>query len=428
MSEALCNSTTQVPAAGPTDSLAKSLANARVVVCAGTGGVGKTTIAAALAVRAATHGRRTLVLTIDPARRLADALGIDQLCCDPTPVALPQGDGSAAPAGSLDAMMLDPKPTFDRLVHRLTEDPAARARILENRIYRHLSEALAGSAEYAAMEQVREAVESGLYDLVVVDTPPASHALDFLTAPRRLRQCLEGRFVQALVRPAMSASRFGFKIFGQTLHKIMSLVDRVAGIGFLDDISEFLSAIDGLTDGFRDGTSRVEDILLGESTAFVLIGGGRAAFEPGALEFLDALEDLDVRLHAVILNRIAPWPHDEPAGQWLKRDQSAALDEDIARLTRALEQTSVAIEPAKMDADLGTDPPETASAEAAAILAVVRQAAQARADADESCSHLDERIQSLGLRCHLVSERSGDVDRLSGLLGIADELFGEASA
>jgi hypothetical protein len=226
----------------------------------------------------------------------------------------------------------------------------------------------------------------------------------------------------------MSASRFGFKIFGQTLHKIMSLVDRVAGIGFLDDISEFLSAIDGLTDGFRDGTSRVEDILLGESTAFVLIGGGRAAFEPGALEFLDALEDLDVRLHAVILNRIAPWPHDEPAGQWLKRDQSAALDEDIARLTRALEQTGVAIEPAKMDADLGTDPPATASAEAAAILAVVRQAAQARADADESCSHLDERIQSLGLRCHLVSERSGDVDRLSGLLGIADELFGEASA
>lgn len=164
------------------DPLLDSLDQARVLVCAGTGGVGKTTISAALAVRAAERGRRTLVLTIDPARRLADALGMASLTSEPTRVKLdfPQGDPQQSKSGTLDAMMLDPKPTFDALVHRLTKDPAAQTRILENRIYRHLSEALAGSAEYAAMEQVRDAVESGRYDLVLVDTPPATHALDFL--------------------------------------------------------------------------------------------------------------------------------------------------------------------------------------------------------------------------------------------------------
>ena len=167
------------------DPLLDSLDQARVLVCAGTGGVGKTTISAALAVRAAERGRRALVLTIDPARRLADALGMARLTSEPTRVELDLSDEETA--GTLDAMMLDPKPTFDALVHRLTQDPAARRRILENRIYRHLSEALSGSAEYAAMEQVRDAVESGHYDLVLVDTPPAAHALDFLAAPRRLR-------------------------------------------------------------------------------------------------------------------------------------------------------------------------------------------------------------------------------------------------
>ena len=159
----------------------------------------------------------------------------------------------------------------------------------------------------------------------------------------------------------MSASRFGFKVFGQTLHKIMGVVERIAGVGFLDDISEFLSAIDGLTEGFRDGTSRVEEILLGESTAFVLIGGGRAAFEPGALEFLEALEDLDVRLRAVILNRIGPWPLEESAKAWLNRAEDGPLDADAAQLLHALEQPTKQ-SPTHAEDAAGASAPSTASA------------------------------------------------------------------
>ena len=279
-------------------SLANGLSHARVLVCAGTGGVGKTTIAAALGIEAARQGRRALVLTIDPARRLADALGLSGMDSKPMPVDLPEelfetgSETSDAPRGHLDALMLDPKPTFDRLITRLTRDEAARRRILENRIYRHLSEALAGSAEYAAMEQVHEMVESGSYDLVIVDTPPSNHALDFLSAPRRLREFLESRFVQALVRPAMTAGLFGFKIFGRSLRRMFGLLERIAGIGFLDDLTEFLTAIDGLSEGFRERATRVEEVLLGADTSFILVCGIQAGTEPGTLEFLDELDEL----------------------------------------------------------------------------------------------------------------------------------------
>jgi len=405
---------TNKPGSIENDVLLNALDRARVLVCAGTGGVGKTTISAALAVRAAERGRRTLVLTIDPARRLADALGLASLTSEPTRVELdPDNEqNTSRESGTLHAMMLDPKPTFDALVHRLTEDPAARTRILENRIYRHLSEALAGSAEYAAMEQVREAVESGNYDLVIVDTPPATHALDFLAAPRRLREFLDGRFVAALIRPAMSASRFGFRVLGQSLHKMMGLVERIAGVGFLDDISEFLSAIDGLTEGFREGTARVEEILLGESTRYVLIGGSRAAFEPGALEFLDALEELEVQLAGVILNRVAPWPSQRPVERVLDEASVAALARDAEKLADAL-----------------SAPPESedeasAARDADALLRLTCEAARARADADASRDFLDKRIAPLGLRSRLVAEQAQEVDRLEGLKRIAEELVG----
>ena len=206
-------------------SLPEALESAGVIVCAGTGGVGKTTLAASLALRAACLGRRTLVLTIDPARRLADALGIETLPDEPAEIDLQAiNKGLRSTGGSLSAIMLDPKPTFDRLVDRLTDNKESRQRILDNRFYQHLSEALAGSAEYAAMEQVNEVVESEDYDLVVVDTPPASHALDFLAAPRRLRAFLEGRFVGTLLKPTMSAGRFGFRVFGRPLHLMLCLL------------------------------------------------------------------------------------------------------------------------------------------------------------------------------------------------------------
>lgn len=387
----------------PVQGLGEALRNARVLVCAGTGGVGKTTVSAALAIRAAQAGRRTLVLTIDPARRLADALGLEGLGSEPAPVSLGEGREPIP----LEALMLDPKPTFDGLVERLAPDAASRARVLDNKIYRHLSEALAGSAEYAALEQVREAVESGRYDLVVVDTPPASHALDFLSAPRRLRDFLEGRFVQTLLRPAMSASRFGFRVFGRSLQRMLGLIERIAGVGFLDDLTEFLSAVSGLTEGFQAGTARVEDILVGEDTRFVLVGGARSGTEPGTLEFLEALDTEGARLAAVVLNRIAPWPED------LDPDVADGADDraDLDRLTEALTQA-------------GSTAPES---DAACLEAILADAAHARRDLLETRRKLAQRVDGRGVDFHEIAERSTEIEGLEGLLRIGDELVGAAA-
>lgn len=385
--------------------LDEALRHAGVLICAGTGGVGKTTVAAALALRAARSGRRTLVLTIDPARRLADALGLEGLGSEAT--AVPYVGPGAAADFALDAMMLDPKPTFDGLVERLAPDAATRARVLDNRIYRHLSEALAGSAEYAALEQVREAVESGRYDLVVVDTPPASHALDFLSAPRRLRDFLEGRFVQTLVRPAMSAGRFGFRVFGQGLHRMMGLIERIAGGGFLDDLTEFLTAAASLTEGFQAGTARVESILLGDDTRFVLVGGARSGTEPGTLEFLDALDTEGARLAAVILNRIAPWPADTDPE--LPRGEAARADR--AALTAAL-------------ASAGVASPEN---QAVLLETILTEAARSRLDLVETRRQLARRVDLDRVDFHEIAERSDEIDGLEGLLRIGDELVGEAA-
>lgn len=387
----------------PIRGLGEALRNARVLVCAGTGGVGKTTVSAALAIRAAQAGRRTLVLTIDPARRLADALGLERLGSEPAPVSL----GEDREPILLEALMLDPKPTFDGLVERLAPDAASRARVLDNKIYRHLSEALAGSAEYAALEQVREAVESGRYDLVVVDTPPASHALDFLSAPRRLRDFLEGRFVQTLIRPAMSASRFGFKVFGRSLRRMLGLIERIAGGGFLDDLTEFLSAVSGLTEGFQAGTARVEDILVGEDTRFVLVGGARSGTEPGTLEFLEALDAEGARLAAVVLNRIAPWPED------LAPDLADGADvrADLGRLTEALGQA-------------GSAAPES---DAACLEAILADAAHARRDLLETRRQLARRVEGRDVDFHEIAERASEIEGLEGLLRIGDELVGAAA-
>lgn len=400
-------------------SLVDGLTKSRVLVCAGTGGVGKTTIAAALGLQAAQLGRRTLVLTIDPARRLADALGLADLGSAPTPVETP-GDGTsknAGPGGHLDAMMLDPKPTFDRLVTRLTQDDATRERILSNRIYRHLSEALAGSAEYAAMEQVHEAVESGLYDLVIVDTPPSNHALDFLRAPRRLREFLESRFVTTLVRPAMSASRFGFRLFGRSLRRMFNLLDRIAGVGFLDDLTEFLSAIDGLSEGFRERATRVEGVLLGEHTGFVLVCSAASGSESGSLEFLSELDDLGVHLAAVIVNRVRPWPLDETAGNWRKRTEADGLLRDRETLRAAFEATA--------SRDSGNGNPETGAERLASdLIAALQETAQTCEDAERTIEALSAHASRRRVGCHAVPELADDVDRLEGLFEIGSVLCG----
>jgi anion-transporting ArsA/GET3 family ATPase len=390
--------------------LEAGLREARVLVCAGTGGVGKTTIAAALAIQAARLGRRTLVLTIDPARRLADALGLEELGSSPSPVDLTELEGEHT--ASLDAMMLDAKPTFDRLIHRLTPDDSERQRILDNRIYHHLSSALAGSAEYAAMEQVHELVHSKQYDLIVVDTPPADHALDFLRAPRRLREFLESRFVATLVRPAMSASRIGLRLFARPLHLMLSLLERIAGVGFLDDLSEFLSAIDGLSQGFRDRATRVEDVLLGKDTGFILISAGNEGSSKSTLEFMAELDQFRVPLIAVIANRMRPWPLEISPAELLRRCTDESLKRDEERLSTAFLDQSGA-EPTAQDA---------ASHDFHRVSRAILEYTRVCATEQQTLDTLTANLARTRLRCLSVPELAGDIDRIDGLLEIGSIL------
>ena len=287
-----------------------ALEEPKVAVCVGSGGVGKTTIAAALAIEASRRGRRVLVLTIDPARRLADALGVAALGNQPQ--ALPREALSALAIpddGELSALMLDMKRTFDDLVERFAETAESRDRILRNPIYQHISDALSGSVEYSAMEKVFELSESGRFDLIVVDTPHAQHALDFLDAPQRLLDFLDSKIV-GMLHPAFSAGRFGFRVFQRGVKRVLHVIERITGIGFLEDISEFLLAFEGMADGFRERARKVRALLVGAEASFVLVTGPGWESVEQASQFLDRLEAHAVPLRGILVNRLHAWPLD----------------------------------------------------------------------------------------------------------------------
>ncbi len=221
-----------------------------ICICAGSGGVGKTTTSAAIAAGMAARGHKVAVLTIDPAKRLADSLGLDELGnaerrVDP---ALFEAAGVEPAGGELWAMMLDAKATFDEVVRRHAPDAETRERILENRIYKQISNALAGSQEYMAMEKLYEIHEEGRYDLLVLDTPPSRNALDFLDAPRRLTQFIEGRSLQLFIRP----TGLGMRVLGRGSSVVFSVLKRVTGLDLIQDLSEFFTAMSGMVGGFRE--------------------------------------------------------------------------------------------------------------------------------------------------------------------------------
>jgi anion-transporting ArsA/GET3 family ATPase len=381
-----------------------ALLRPRVTVCVGSGGVGKTTVAAAIALEAARRGRRALVLTIDPARRLADALGVSALGNQPQ--TLPDATLAALgvrPPGHLSALMLDMKRTFDDLVERFADSAQTRARILANPIYQHISEALAGSIEYSAMEKVYELDERRAYDLIVVDTPPSQHALDFLEAPQRLLEFLDSRIVHMLIHPAFVAGRLGFRVFQRGARRVLKLMERVTGIGFLEDVSEFLLAFEGMSEGFRTRAGGVRALLLGRDTAFVLIAGAGRDSVRQALQLRERLAGYGAALAGVLVNRVRLWP-------------GGGTAPDLSRAHASLGALAAAF-----TASEGSGFPAQAAAQAA-LDAAAGYAAFVRRDARETAG-LRDAIREQGGCWGAIPELPDDVHDLAGLARIADAIF-----
>lgn len=266
-------------------------ASRSLVVCVGPGGVGKTTFAAALAIGAARSGRRTAVITIDPARRLADALGLDGL----------DDELRRVPGLPLDAAMLDTKAAYDALVRRITDDPAARARIFENRVYQSFSRTLARSHAYVAMERLYDATTSGDYDVVILDTPPTRSALDILDAPAHLVRFLDERVVSAFVGSGQGGARAWIRARGTEV--AMRLFGAMAGDALMEELAGFFEVFLELRRGFAERAAVVQARLTDERTAFVLVTAPDATHLADAAYLRDGLLARGTKIDAVVFNR-----------------------------------------------------------------------------------------------------------------------------
>ena len=310
--------------------LARALAERRVVVVCGAGGVGKTTTAAALAVHAAVQGRRVLVCTIDPSRRLATSLGLQKLPDKPRRLDL--GKAGLDPDGEMWAMTLDTKKTFDELVEKHAGSAEARRRILDNRFYQKISAALAGSHEYMAMEKMLELSDDGRFDLVVLDTPPTRHALDFLEAPERMMGFLDASVLRWFLKPYFVAGRLTLKVATATGRVALKLVDRYLGLQFLQDLSEFFLAFESMYAGFKERAAEVHRILRVESSGFVLVASPARVAVDEALYFHQRLQDAGMPFVATVVNRAHPDPAEAgPARPRRRKGAAADIDADLAR-------------------------------------------------------------------------------------------------
>jgi anion-transporting ArsA/GET3 family ATPase len=378
-----------------------------LVVCVGPGGVGKTTVSAALGLAAARAGRKTLVLTIDPARRLAQALGLDGL--DDTIRRVPLERLSPAPAegGELWAAMVDTGLSFDALIHRVAPDAETKARVLENRVYETVSRSLSRSHAYVAMERLYDAMEHGGYDLVVLDTPPARNALDILDAPGHLVRFLDGRIVSWFLPSADKPTGLGARILAKGGQVAMELLGRVTGKTLLDEIVAFLTVFASLRDGFVTRAQRVEQILRASDTAFVLVSSASPASADDAAWLRDDLARRHVPVHTVVWNQ-----------SYLPVDPTAP-----ERLCTSLPP----LPPAELEARVRALAPELAASpevlEAARRMRALRQ--EAAAENQRYGRIVDGLAQELPPECHRVRvpRLDEEVRDLPGLAKLADLLL-----
>jgi len=289
----------------------------RIIVCCGSGGVGKTTTAAALGLRAAERGRSAVVLTVDPARRLAQAMGLTEL--DNTPRRIVEYESG----GELHAMMLDMKRTFDEIIEAHA-DPERARQILSNPFYQSLSSSFAGTQEYMAMEKLGQLRRSDEWDLIIVDTPPSRSALDFLDAPERLGRFLDGRFIRLLTAPAKAGGRSAFRLFNAGFGLVAGMLTKLLGAQVIKDLQTFVSALDAVFGGFRQRAERTYQLLQSPGTAFLVVAAPERDAMREASYFVERLAEERMPLAGLVVNRV----HESPAAT-LSGVRSAAAAEDL---------------------------------------------------------------------------------------------------
>jgi anion-transporting ArsA/GET3 family ATPase len=340
-------------------SVADVLAGKHVCICAGSGGVGKTTTSAAVAMGMAAQGLRVVVLTIDPARRLANSLGLPELGNQETRIdpALFEEQGLEM-RGELWAMMLDAKRTWDDLIERRAPDAATRDAVFGNRIYQELSNAVSGSTEYMAIEKLYELHEEGRYDLLVLDTPPTRNALDFLEAPDRLSRFIDSRSLQFFLRPGL----FGVKAFGRGTGLVFSMLKRITGMDLLKDLSEFFASFGDMAIGIRDRARHVEKLLSHPRTTFLVVTSPRRDAIDDAVFFRRRLREGGMPFGAAIVNRLHAGMDVDAGAADVEGDLTALLGDKLGRkVARNFDDyrelgTHDAANVARLEHELGGDP------------------------------------------------------------------------
>jgi anion-transporting ArsA/GET3 family ATPase len=323
----------------------------RVILCVGSGGVGKTTTAAALGLLAAKRGRRALCLTIDPARRLAQSLGLEEFRADAQHVSAERFKRAGIEAsGSLTVMMLNTKRTFDEIVERYASSPEVKERILQNQMYHYVSTALAGTHEYMAMEKLYEVKNDTSFDTIILDTPPTSNALDFLDAPEKLIDALDSSATKWFVRAFQSTGRLSFDLLARSAAIALRGVGKFTGTGFLEQVAEFLTELNDLFGGFTHRAREVQSALRAPDVAYVLVTSPAPMAIREVLFFSERLTELGMSSDAFVVNRIHHPPEGTPAAEEIEaavERSGLSLDEDVVpRLQEVIrdESTQAAVD------------------------------------------------------------------------------------
>lgn len=310
----------------------------KVLICCGSGGVGKTTTSAALALSAASRGMKTLVLTIDPAKRLANSLGIQSI--DYQEKEIPnktfQSIGLKVEA-PLYAMMLDTKRTFDSIIQKYASSPEQAQAVLDNKLYQHLSNMIAGSQEYMAMEKLYEIIQERDYDLIVLDTPPSRHALDFLDAPQKMSSMIGDSVMKWFLKPSLFVSRAGFNLLDKSMRRVFKSFDKVAGFEFLQDLSTMLVTTSGMLKGFQERADKVQDLLHNPQTSFLLIASPQPIPLLEADFFFKKIKENKLPFAGFLFNRVQFIPED---GEELPKSLSTETREEVNEVERLFKKLS----------------------------------------------------------------------------------------